>query len=135
MTGAAAAFVSGGGSSIAVTLNPTSVSGFGNSGASANVTTGNVTATPSGGVAPYTFAWAQKGGSGNTWTIGSAAAATTSFTCQALAAGATDETLFEVTVTDSLGSKGKATVDAFANNGQPYRDTPDSRLAGVNSSL
>lgn len=124
MTGAAAAFVGGSTTSVAVSLSRDSVTGFGSTGASANIKTGSVLATPTGGVSPYTYAWAQKGASAYTWVITSPTAATTDFTCNALGAGTTDEAAFEVTVTDATGGVGKAVVSAFANNGQPY----DNRL-------
>lgn len=99
---------------------PTDVSGYGNTGTSANITTGLVVATPAGGITPYSYAWTQSSPSPYTWTISAAAAASTSFTCVSLGVGTTAEADFQVTVTDAAGSKAIAAVTAFANNGQPY---------------
>jgi hypothetical protein len=108
--------------SLAVGVSPTDVTGYGNSGAAANITTGLVVATPGGGVAPFTYAWTQTSTSPYTWTISSAATASTSFTCVALGAGNTAEATFQVLVTDAVGTTAAASVNAFANNGQPYDD-------------
>jgi hypothetical protein len=109
---------------------PTDVSGYGNSGAAANITTALVIATPTGGVSPYTFAWVQTSTSPYTWVIGAASSASTSFTCNTLGAGATAEADFEVTITDALGNSATATVTAFANNGQPYDGRIDRTSGG-----
>jgi hypothetical protein len=106
---------------------PEDVSGFGNTGAAANITTGLVVATPTGGYTPYTYSWAQTSTSPYTWVINSAATASTSFTCNALGPGTTAEATFECTVTDAAGKTAKATVSAFANNGQPYDNRLDRR--------
>jgi hypothetical protein len=126
MTGAAAACLVGatGQSSFGVSTSPSDVSGFGNSGSAANITTALTVATPSGGVSPYTYSWVQTGVSPYTWTIGSPSAASTSFTCSSLGPGVTADATFRVTVTDAVGSTAQGQVSAFANNGQPY----DSRL-------
>jgi hypothetical protein len=104
---------------------PTDVSGYGNSGAVANITTGKVVATPTGGVPSYTHAWTQVGSTPYTWVINSPTAATTDFTCNALGPGNTSEAVFKDTVTDSLGHTASAVVTAFANNGQPYDNRVD----------
>jgi hypothetical protein len=119
---------------LSVVETPPEVTGFGNSGAAANITTGLVVATPGGGVAPFTYAWTQTSTSPYTWTISSAATASTSFTCVALGAGNTAEATFQVLVTDAVGTTAAASVNAFANNGQPYdgrvgRDFSDRSLA------
>lgn len=129
MTGSCAAAMVGQSSSLSADISPASATGYGNSGAAANITTNAVTAKPTGGVAPYSYAWAQKTTGSYTWTIGSAAAATTSFTGQTVAPGTADQVTFEVTVTDATGAKGKATVDAVVNNGIPY-DPRDRRDIG-----
>lgn len=121
MTGAAASGgmgSSGGGAlNIDIAFSPaTQVSGFVDNAAPTNVTTGSVLATPSGGIAPYTYAWARKDVSAYTWTIGTASAATTNFTCQAVEVGVSTQAIFELTVTDSLGNKGKKSITAKAKN-------------------
>lgn len=110
---------------VSVTLSPSdSVTGYSNTGATANITTGLVVATPSGGTPSYTYAWAQVGLSPYTWTITAPTAASTAFTCGSLGPGNTAEAMFKVTVTDSVGHTDIAEVSAFANNGLPY----DSRV-------
>lgn len=64
------------------------------------LTTNTVTATPAGGVTPYAYAWAKV--SGDTLTVGSAAAAATNWS----ASGTPPETkgaVYRVTVTDAAG--------------------------------
>lgn len=119
MTGAAAAFVV---SSAGISLNFSgiTVSGYSNTGAAANIATGSVIVTPSGGIAPYTYAWTQYGTSPYTWAIGSAATATTNFTCNAVPAGVSTSVQFLITVTDSAGNMAHGLVTATVNNGQPY---------------
>jgi hypothetical protein len=127
MTGAAAAFVIGGSGSFSVTITPSSVSAYANSGAAANLTTGNAVAAASGGVAPYTYAWTQILAGANTWTINSPAASTTTFTCQTLPAGSFDEAGFRVTATDATGATAHEDIFASANNGIPYDPDPGGR--------
>lgn len=107
---------------LVATVVPTSVAGYGSSGAVANITTGLTAATASGGTGPYTYAWAQVGTTPYTWVIGSASAATTSFTCNSLGPGVTSRATFKVTLTDAVGAAAVVTVSAYANNGQPYDD-------------
>jgi hypothetical protein len=127
MTGATAAMMlvsqssAGVSAPVSVALSPSdSVTGYSNTGAAANITTGLVVATPIGGTPSYTYAWVQVGLSPYTWTITAPTAASTAFTCGSLGPGNTAETMFKVTVTDSLGHTDTATVSAFANNGLPY---------------
>jgi hypothetical protein len=120
MTGAVIMLVYPPQQTLSVVDIPGDVSGFGNTGAAANITTGVVEAIPSGGVAPYTYAWTQETSSPYTWAIGSPTAASTTFTCNTLGPGTTAEESFRCTVTDARGSTASAIVTAFANNGQPY---------------
>lgn len=108
---------------------PSEVTGYGNSGALANITTGIVEAEPAGGASPYTYAWAQISASGYTWLINSASSRTTTFTCNGLGPGNTAEATFTVTVTDARGSKATSSVTAYANNGQPYDPVIRSHLS------
>jgi hypothetical protein len=119
VTGAAAGFV-GGSAAIALAFSSTSVSGYSNTGAAANITTGSVSVTPSGGVGSYTYLWSQYETSPYTWTIGTSTAATTNFTCTSVPAGVTAAVRFLVTVTDSTGNTARGLVTATVNNGQPY---------------
>ena len=88
---------SGGG--FTATASPTFVSKFDSLGAGSK-TTDSTTVTPSGGVAPYTYAWAKK--SGDTIAPNSAAAATTTFT-GTVTAGQFKSGVYTCTVTDSTG--------------------------------
>lgn len=110
----------GGSGSISVAFSSLSVSGYSNTGAAANIATGSVLVTPTGGVGSYTYAWTQYGTSPYTWVIGSAAAASTNFTCNAVPAGVSTSVQFLVTVTDSAGNTARGLVTAIVNNGQPY---------------
>ncbi len=100
----ASAGVSGGGF-IAV-ASPAFVSKLDSLGAGLKTTDGT-TVTPSGGVAPYTYAWTKK--SGDTIAPDSAAAATTTFT-----ATVTDQQIksavYTCTVTDSTGGTALTTT-------------------------
>ena len=59
------------------------------------------TATASGGTAPYTYAWTKV--SGDSITIDSASAATTTFRATSVAAGEMRTATFRCTATDSTG--------------------------------
>jgi len=120
MTGAAAGVMTGLATAFTVDVSPDAVSAYGSSGAAANLTTSSAVATPAGGVAPFTYSWAQVGTSGYTWIANSPAAASSTFTATSVDAGAVAEATFRVTVTDSVGAKATADVEVFANNGQPY---------------
>lgn len=82
---------------VTLSLSTTLVTGFAFGG---TVYTGNVTVTPSGGQAPYTYAWSRVSGSG---TVANAAAATTNFYDNPGAGNSTDG-IFVCTVTDALGN-------------------------------
>lgn len=70
--------------------------------------TGDVTITPSGGVAPFTYAWVKLSGNGS---VNNPSGSTTSF-FDNLANGAITTGTFRCTVTDALGST--TTVDEAA---------------------
>lgn len=117
MTGvAAAAFAAGVGMSASV--SPAEVTGAyrGTSAVAQNITTGSTVASQSGGVSPYTYAWALSGTSAYTWTIGAATSATTGFTAQSVGAGQVAMATFEVTITDAGGATARALVNATASN-------------------
>lgn len=69
------------------------------------LTTNTVTASPTGGVAPYTYAWTLTGASGPTLTPTNPSGATTAFTAH-VGAGATALATGICTVTDSIGDVG-----------------------------
>lgn len=130
MTGAIALIHNHSTTALTVLDTPTDVSGYGNSGAAANITTGLVVAAATGGTPAYTYAWIQITSSPYTWVINSPAAASTSFTCNALGPGTTADATFRMTVTDATGQTAIADVSAFANNGQPY-DNRIERSGGI----
>lgn len=82
---------------VTLALSTTLVTGFAFGG---TVYTSNVTVTPSGGQAPYTYAWARTSGAG---TVANAAAATTNF-YDTPGAGNSSTGIFVCTVTDALGN-------------------------------
>lgn len=104
------------GGAIAVTLSPTSVSGWSDPGATANISTASVLATPNGGVTPYTYSWARVDSSAYTWTIGTPTAASTNFTGNSIPVGVNTGATFEVTVTDAAGNKAKKQINATVRN-------------------
>lgn len=119
MTGAAAAAtVSSVAASIALASTPSSASVIGSSNAvgPANVTTASVTITPTGGVAPYAHAWTQLGTSTLTWTIGTPAGATTSFTATNEPEGTSEVVTFKDTVTDAAGNVATKIITATARH-------------------
>jgi hypothetical protein len=73
----------------------------------ASGTTSSTTVTPSGGTAPYTYAWALL--TGDTLTVNSPTAATTTFTATGLTSGQSKSATYRCTVTDSAALT--ATVD------------------------
>lgn len=82
-----------------------------------NVTTNSTTATPTGGIGPYTYSWAITEILGGTWQIDSPTAATTTFTCLHVSPGEFNSATAECTVTDSVGSTAVTNpVDATAGN-------------------
>lgn len=88
--------------SITAAASPNVVSGAVSSSTAAAATTDNTKATPTGGIAPFNYLWSAISGTG--WTIGSATAATTSFTSPAVAAGSTVVATFSCKITDSSGA-------------------------------
>ena len=81
---------------LAATANPNSVAGYGSARKPTQVASGFTTATPSGGLGPYSYSWAII--SGDPVTISTPTSATTNFR------GANANSVARCTVTDSLGS-------------------------------
>lgn len=101
---------------VATFADPLSVTAGGGlaTGASSSLTTNSVTATPSGGFAPYTYAWTLiTNGGRNASTAGSPTSATTTFTKTGLINGDSIDDTWRVTVTDSIGQT--ATADTTAS--------------------
>lgn len=82
------------------------------------VSTGALTATPSGGKAPFAYSWSIISHTGSLPSLGNSAVASTIAT--ATVAANTDQTaIAQVTVTDALGSTASATgTFSFSNHSQ-----------------
>lgn len=89
---------------LSASITPDSATGSAFSGA---VTTNTVTAVPSGGQAPFTYAWSLISYDGPTPTITAPSSASTAFR-----GTVNHEALFQVTVTDALGNTAQAQVTA-----------------------
>ena len=89
-----------------LTVTPSPSSAVANRIGAGTATTSAVTATPSGGLSPFTYAWARISGTGGT--INSATSATTTFS-RVMGEDEVATNVFRCTVSDSLG--GTATAD------------------------
>lgn len=98
---------------LAVVASPASVSGFAASDFPATITLNITQASPSGGAAPYTYAWTKLSDDGGTWSIQNATSQATRFVCANVGPGIDYSATFRCTVTDSVGGTG--TVDVLAN--------------------
>jgi hypothetical protein len=77
-------------------------------------TTNTTTVTPTGGTAPYTYAWARLSyTAGVAPTATASTAATTAFTQTGMALGGEYTSMWRCTVTDALGLTATADVEAF----------------------
>lgn len=92
----------GGGGSLSLSVSPTSIS---RTGTASSITTGAITVTPSGGLAPYTYAWSiVSSDAGPTFSIGSPSYASTPVTASAITVLDTPyNCTIHCVVTDSLG--------------------------------
>lgn len=102
---------------MSVSISPASLY---KSGTGFNQTTASCTATPTGGVSTYSYAWTQI--SGDTFTINSASSATTTFTTSGMSSGDTRAATFRCTVTDSTGGTpltAHADIDVTVDNTNP----------------
>lgn len=106
----------GGGSigGLTVVASPINAVGSGNSPADIRVTTNLVTATASGGTAPYSYAWRQIDGV-EVWGITAATSAASRFNVT-VPGGGVETATFECTVTDARGRTGSVLVLATAYN-------------------
>ena len=100
----------GGGGTIVLTISPSPFSRI----TAQHTISNTLTATPSGGLAPYTYSWTVVT-STTTFTIGSPTLATTAVTAT-LADNATETCTLRCTVTDSLGSTTHADVNGTFEN-------------------
>jgi hypothetical protein len=90
---------------LTVTLSPTVINKI---GSTSSITSASVTATPSGGTAPYTHAWTKQ--SGDSITINSASSSVTSFTAASMFEGNSRTAVFRDTVTDANSITGTADI-------------------------
>jgi predicted phage tail protein len=78
-----------------------------------SVETGSSTATPSGGLGPYSYAWSKV--SGDTMTVSSPTTAGTGFGSPTMAPGGYSSAVYQCTCTDSAGQVASTTISvAFA---------------------
>jgi hypothetical protein len=94
------------------TAEPVSVIGYASSAGARQIDTNPATASASGGVAPFTYAWELVDAAG--WTINSPAAASTSFKSPAVNAYESSDGSFRCKITDATGAE-SYTNDVFAN--------------------
>ncbi len=99
-------------SAMSASVAPAEVFGVVDSAGLPTVTTSSATASPSGGTAPYNYAWSGPGG----WTINSPAAGTTSFSKAGVAPGTEETESFTCTVTDASGATAQAVLQATVRN-------------------
>lgn len=110
------AFWSGaGGGAFPVTINPDPAYGAVAQLGGPTVTTQPVTASPGGGLAPYSYAWEKLVGSSD-WSILAPTAQSTAFRCTGVTPGEDFTANFQVTVTDARGRSSTASVLATVSN-------------------
>lgn len=90
---------------LSLTISPDDIDAF---GTTATIVTETATATPSGGFAPFTYAWAKV--SGDDITADSSSVASTKFRATNLGQNETRTATFECTATDSAGSTATDTI-------------------------
>lgn len=103
-----------GGNAIAVQVIPGAATGAVSFGSTSEVSTGSVTASATGGTAPYTWSWAFTSGDSG-WTISDAASASTRF-INSVPPDESRSGVFTVTGTDARGRTGTLTVNAIVYN-------------------
>ena len=92
----------GGGGTLSLLLSATIIRG---SAAGGSITTSDVTVTPSGGAAPYTYSWSVVSSDGFTvYNCTSSTTATTAAHAASVNPGVTDTCTIHCVVTDSLGT-------------------------------
>lgn len=89
-------------SALSAVVSPENVAGIVSRTGSSPVTTESSTASPQGGVAPFTYLWAAVAAPG--WSIATPTAPTTRFTSPSLAASQTATGFFSCTITDATGA-------------------------------
>ena len=98
---------------ISLNVAPSSVSGTGDSHAAILITSSTATATPTGGTAPYTYAWTKV--SGDTLTVTNPTNASTAFRAS-IGPGDSRGATYRCTVTDKNGLTAQDTVSITLTN-------------------
>lgn len=107
----------GGGGSVTLSISPSPVT---RTGRNETINTANVTATPAGGLAPYTYAWTKQ--SGDSISAVSSSSAVTQFQATGMAVDETRQAVFRCTCTDSLGSSATADVSVSITRTELFED-------------
>lgn len=105
---------------LSVSISPAGVFGIANSAASVSVLSNSATATPAGGLAPFTYAWSVISDTNPSGTVSanSATAATSTFTMTNVPAYTTYTAVLRCTVTDAIGQTAYHEIDGeFINDG------------------
>ena len=90
---------------------------YGASSGATSATTGNVTATPTGGLGPYTYSWALVSSTGGDSTvIANSTQATTTFSKPNIPAYTIYTDIFRVTITDYFGATATADFSIIFEN-------------------
>lgn len=98
---------------LSVNITPTTISGAVIGSGTQPVTTDAATATPTGGLGPFTYAWTVIAGA--PITINNSTSASTTAT-KSVGPGDSETGTLQVTVTDAIGQTATDTIDAFFNN-------------------
>jgi hypothetical protein len=101
--------------SLTVSASPPSANGGVAFGSATPITTNVVTASATGGSAPYSYAWAKESGDVG-WTVNSPSSAATSFKAASVSPGAGTTATMRCTVTDARGATGTVDVSVAAYN-------------------
>ena len=102
-------------SALSAVASPDFVSGLVSSSTSTSITTDATTASPTGGVSPFTYAWSAVNAAG--WGINNPTSASTRFASPTVAPGNFAEGSIQSVITDAAGNKATTnTVLASANN-------------------
>lgn len=105
---------------LTVSISPAGVLGIANSSASVSVLSNSATATPAGGLAPFTYAWTIISDTNPSGTVSanSATAATSTFTMTNVPAFTTYTAVLRCTVTDAASQTAQDDIPAqFINDG------------------
>lgn len=107
----------GGGGSLALSVSPTSLTVFGRF---SSLTSGSITVTPSGGLAPYTYAWSILGADAPS-SLTAPTFATTAINCIVPSEEVAYATTIQCVVTDSLGvtATSESVTATFMQNARP----------------